>query len=177
MASWPSRATMTSFASWLRSSASNVSSRSRGLSSTSRMGLSMVRSRVYLDSLHVGGWKDSVGGGHRPVARTRVASKHLWQRKMESRALAFAAFGPGAAVVPLDDPAHIGKANAGTVEFFRAMQSLKHAKQLVHVLHVKADAVILHADDVFVRGRRHGNLDFRRFARPGIFHRVRQQVA
>src|ERR1700722_1115155 len=139
MASWPSRATMTSFASWLLSSASSVSSRSRGLSSTSRMGFSMVMSNVCLDSVHagVGGRRRSVGGGQGPAARARVGAKHFRQRKVEGRALAFTALGPGAAVVPLDDPAHIGQADARTVEFFRAMQALEHAKKLVHILHVE----------------------------------------
>ncbi|EKS67664.1 Diguanylate cyclase/phosphodiesterase with PAS/PAC and GAF sensor [Burkholderia sp. SJ98] len=109
----------------------------------------------------------------RPV---RVAECH-GQREIEYRALSQPPFGPRAPVMTLDDAPHVGEPDARALELFRAMQALEHPEQLRAVLHVEADAVVAHADHVFVAASGREYLDFRRFPRPRIFHRVRYQVA
>ena len=65
------------------------------------------------------------------------------QAEEERRALVLRAVHPDLAAVALDDPPHDGQPHAGAFELIRAVQALEDAKQLVHVLHVEADAVVL----------------------------------
>jgi N-acetylmuramoyl-L-alanine amidase len=51
--------------------------------------------------------------------------------------------------VPLDDAAHVGEADTGALGLINAVETLKHAKQLVGLLHVEADAVVTDEDDSF----------------------------
>src|SRR3982751_3266751 len=117
---------MTSFASWLRSSAMRVSSRSRLSSSTSRIGLSMFSSVVW-----------------RRAHRVFIARFPVRQDEAEGRALAHRALCPDRPAVALDDPLHVGQADARAFEFLGLVQPLEHAEQLVDVLHLEAHAVIL----------------------------------
>src|SRR5687768_4552143 len=105
-----------SLASWHFASAASVSSISLRLSSTSRMGR-----RSAID-----------------------ASSTTRNGKTECGALVdhAARFDPSA--MTLNDAAGECEANACADELLHAMQALEHSKQLVHVRHVEADAVVAH---------------------------------
>src|SRR5688572_27142981 len=71
-----------------------------------------------------------------------IALLQLWQREIEGGAAIHSAFGPRPSSVTLDDPANVRQADACPLELIGGVQALKHPKQLVHVLHVEADAVV-----------------------------------
>ncbi len=77
----------------------------------------------------------------------------------------------------MDDPPHIGQADAGPLELLGAVQALKHAEQLVDVPHVEADAVVADEEHRFTRLAPAANRDFRFGARAGVLDRVGDQVA
>src|SRR5689334_12347616 len=110
---------MTWLANWLFDKAISVSSRSFGLSSTSRMGLSMF----------------SFGTGS-------VIRCMFRESEREGRAFALPGLGPHPAIVPLDDAADVGQADAGSLEVFHTVQALEYAEQLVHVVHVETGAIV-----------------------------------
>ena len=79
--------------------------------------------------------------------------------------------------MPVDDALDGRQPNAGALKLFRPMQTLKYAKQLVDVLHLKARAVI--GDeylDLIVLPGGTANLDFGLRPCPGEFDRIGQQV-
>ena len=57
---------------------------------------------------------------------------------MERRPLPDLAFSPDASAMTGDDAMHDGQTDAGAFELVVAVQPLKHAEQLLHVLHVEA---------------------------------------
>ena len=64
--------------------------------------------------------------------------------------------------MPADDPADIGQADTGTLEFIGAVQALKDAEELVGILHIKTHAVIAHEYyGLRTMGRRHTDFNFR----------------
>ena len=42
----------------------------------------------------------------------------------------------------MNDAAHVGEPDTGALEFVATVEPLEDAEQLVHVLHVEADAVV-----------------------------------
>ncbi|EEF23686.1 conserved hypothetical protein, partial [Ricinus communis] len=76
----------------------------------------------------------------------------------------------------LDNAAHIGQADAGAIEIFHAVQALEHAKQLVGVFHVEADAIVGHVEHGLARQLLAADADHRRIALAGELDRVRQQI-
>src|SRR5690606_30486277 len=150
----PSRLTTTSLASWLRSSAIRVSSRSWGLSSTRRIGLSMLLSVVAC-----------------------CAVVQVGQGKVEGCALVEPSLGPDATAVAFDDPPHAGQTDAGAFEFLHAVQTLEHPKQLRGVLHVEADAVVANVDHRFPFVTLGTDLDAGRRAVAAVLDGVADQVA
>src|SRR4051794_21310150 len=111
---------MTSFASLYSSSAVSVSSTSLGSSSTSRM-------------------RPSAAMVAPPPVRS---SLRLGQRNIERRAVIHRAFGADRSAVTLNDTLNRREANSGALELLGEMQALKHAEQLVLVLHIEAGAII-----------------------------------
>ena len=77
----------------------------------------------------------------------------------------------------MNDPPHIGQADAGPLELLDAVQALKHAKQLVDVPHVEADAVVADKEHALIRFAPAADLNFGCRARPCILDRVGDQVA
>ena len=77
----------------------------------------------------------------------------------------------------MNDPPHIGQADAGPLELLDAVQALKHAKQLVNIPHVEPGAVVAHEEHRFTRLAPAADLDFRFDARAGVLDRVGDQVA
>ena len=75
------------------------------------------------------------------------------QRKKERGALVHLAFGPHFPAVPGDDALDDGESDAGAGELV-TMQPLKHAEQLVDVLHVEARAIVLDVVGGFLFDRR-----------------------
>ena len=87
-------------------------------------------------------------------------------------------FGPHATAVALDDPLHDRQAHAGPLILLGKMESLKHAKQLVDIAHVKTDAIVFDeiqgtAHRVFERAT---DLNPRMSAMRCVLHGVREQV-
>ena len=79
--------------------------------------------------------------------------------------------------MPVDDALDGRQPNSGALKLFRPMQTLKYAKQLVDVRHLKACAVI--GDEylgLIVLPGGTPNLDFGPRPCPGEFDRVGQQV-
>ena len=69
--------------------------------------------------------------------------------------------------LPIDDPSDVGETDPSAFELVGGVQPLKHAKELVRIPHIEADAVVANEDDDFV-GRfacRRANLDVRLRAR------------
>ena len=97
-----------------------------------------------------------------------MATRRRFQGEIERGALVHRAFRPDASAVPVDDPPDGGQADAGAFELLGPMQPLKHAKQLVRVLHVEPDAVVPHEqDDTSRLFAGAADLDRRRVARCG----------
>src|SRR6185503_12821207 len=86
---------------------------------------------------------DCCAGESRPVPeRTRAGRSGVRQAEVESRALVLGAIHPHLAAVTFDDAPDDRKPDACTLELVGGVQALEHAKQLVHVLHVEADAIV-----------------------------------
>ena len=75
-----------------------------------------------------------------------------------------------------DDTSHTRKPDACSFEFFRAMQPLEHAEQLVHIAHVEADAVVAHEDVLLAFGDADADFDHRVRPRTRVLHGVVDQV-
>src|SRR5580700_1355168 len=65
-------------------------------------------------------------------------------REKECCAFINFALGPNFASVTVDNPLDSGESDACAFEGLGLMQSLKNAKQLVGILHIKAGAVVFH---------------------------------
>src|SRR5688572_20182975 len=90
-----------------------------------------------------------------PASRDRVGRGPDWlrhtgrgrrKRDVERCTGIDLADGPCATTVTLNDSPYVGQTDPGSREFMRAMKSLKHAVQLVAVLHVEANAVVPYID-------------------------------
>ena len=67
-------------------------------------------------------------------------------RKIECCALIHRRFGPDMPAMLADDAVHRGQPDAGALELLGPMEALEHAKQLVGVFHVEANAVVADED-------------------------------
>src|SRR5258708_5068067 len=77
----------------------------------------------------------------------------------------------------VDDTLNGGQSYSGALKLFGQMQALKDAEQLVHVLHVKAGAVVPHEHlDFFFIAVDTANLDFGRPSHACEFDRVGNEV-
>ncbi len=63
---------------------------------------------------------------------------------MNGRPFIRLALGPGASAVTRDGPPYVGQTNAGSLKFLGVVQPLEHAKELVHIGHVKPNAIVMH---------------------------------
>src|SRR5580765_1055777 len=68
------------------------------------------------------------------------------QSEIERRPLVRLRFRPHAAAMAVHHALHDREADAGAFELLLVVQALEHAEELVRVLHVEADAVVLHVD-------------------------------
>ena len=76
------------------------------------------------------------------------------QREIKCRTPVDRGVGPNAPAVPGDNPLDDGQTDSGTFIVFRLVQALEYSKQLLHITHVKADAVIANiVDGCMRRGR------------------------
>src|SRR5207244_1325036 len=114
-------------------------------------------SRVEIPSLHAHGIFDlrRVTDRASPVGRfVPLASRNrrgVWKREIKGRAFIEFALSPGASAVAMDNPAHIGQANAGAFEFLNLVQALEYSKKFVRVLHVEACPVVVHGELPLIR--------------------------
>lgn len=69
------------------------------------------------------------------------------ESEIKSCALVQFGFGPDAAAMFLDNALDGCQAHARAFEVFRAVQALKHAEELVGILHAEAHAVVPHEHD------------------------------
>src|SRR5688572_25125607 len=81
------------------------------------------------------------------------------QGKTEFGALVDDAAGFDPAAVAFDDAAGERESDAGSHELLHAVQALEYSKQLVHVRHVEADAVVAHDVNTFGAGLLAADLD------------------
>src|SRR6266852_908482 len=70
------------------------------------------------------------------------------EREIEGGAFAGPRVGPDPAAVAVDHPLDDGKAHAGSLVLFGAVEPLEPAEELVGVAHVEAGAVVFHVVDV-----------------------------
>ena len=81
--------------------------------------------------------------------------------------------GPDAPSVTVHKPPYIRESDAGAFELVRAMEPLKHAEQLVHILHVEADPIVANEHDgLAVRIARHADLNAGPRPRCRVLHRI-----
>src|SRR5215472_2187316 len=99
------------------------------------------------------------------------------QCKIEGGASIDGALGSHRATVPVNDALHGRQSYAGAFKLVGPMEALKYTEQLVHVLHLKSDAVIPHKDfhTVCVSVDR-ANLDFGGASRAREFDRICNQI-
>src|SRR5580704_2647426 len=64
------------------------------------------------------------------------------QRKIKRSAFIYFRLRPDVAAMPLDNALHDGQANSGAFKGLDRVQTLKNAKELARVLHVKARAIV-----------------------------------
>jgi len=76
----------------------------------------------------------------------------------------------------MDDPTDVGQADAGALELVGGVQALKHAKQLVHVLHVEADTVVEHGEHGLARLLLAADADVCLAAETGVLDRVGDEI-
>src|SRR5581483_8375605 len=115
----PSRATCSRFASRAPLSASSVSCSSSGLSSTRRISAISISSSGLFMSVS-------------------------FEREVECGSFADLRFSPDAASVAVNDALDEGEPDSGSLVLGLAVQSLKHAEELVRVPHVESDSVVPH---------------------------------
>src|SRR4051812_25406314 len=95
----------------------------------------------------------------------------------EGRAPLQRCIGPDVAAMLPDDALHRREAHAGTGKFVDGVEPLKHAEQLVRVLHVEADAVVANEDGRLTHILDDADLDHGWGAPARVLDRVRQEVA
>src|SRR6185295_16573048 len=78
----------------------------------------------------------------RRAAATSGAASLRTERELEPAAAAELRRRGDLAAVALDDPAHVGEADAGALELAGAVQALEHLEQAIGAGHVEADAVV-----------------------------------
>lgn len=79
--------------------------------------------------------------------------------------------------MPLDNPPHISQPNPGAFKFINPVQTLKDAKELVGISHVKTDAVIADKKDPLgLLARLTTDFDFRLRTASGKFQGIREEV-
>src|SRR2546422_1180161 len=139
--------TMTSSARLCSSSAASVNSTSLALSSTRRM-----------------------------LLRWSMALSSFRQAAIESRALPRFSFCPGSTPVAMNNPANGCKTYARSLEFLVEVQPLKHAEELVRVLHIETNSVVAHVKDDFVLGVCGPDFDPPLGPSLGEFHSVGNEV-
>src|SRR3954464_1995127 len=83
--------------------------------------------------------------------------------------------GPDGAAVALDDFLDDREADAGALEILAAVQPLEDAEEPAVVLHVEADAIVLHEINGRVLVRDRADLDLRLLASRGELDRVRDE--
>lgn len=64
--------------------------------------------------------------------------------EIKPRPLPHSAFRPDPTAIPVDDPLHRGKADAGAREIVLGMQALKRAKQLLRQRHVEPRPIVVY---------------------------------
>ena len=77
----------------------------------------------------------------------------------------------------VDDPPNSRESYSSAFKLFREMQTLKHAEQFIHVLHVEAGAIIPHEHLDFIFPIGTANLDFGLGAHARELDRVGEKVA
>src|SRR5215471_4875043 len=87
------------------------------------------------------------------------------QRKIKGRALIHNPFAPGASAVPCNDALNIRQSNARALKLLHPVQTLKHPKQLVNVLHIESNPIVSDKNSIFVRIRAGTNFNLCRVAR------------
>src|SRR3970040_613053 len=98
------------------------------------------------------------------------------QRKIKRGSFTPLPLGPDAPAVPGHDTAHDGKPHADAGELRFRMQALKHAEQLLVIMHVEPGAVVLDAVLALCAVRATAQFDHRLLALAAELDRVRQQV-
>src|ERR1039458_2087090 len=78
--------------------------------------------------------------------RARCSGVHAFQGEEEGGALVKLRLRPYLTAVLADDALHRGQAHAGAFKLNGSVQSLEDPEELVHILHVEADAVVAHED-------------------------------
>jgi len=101
--------------------------------------------------------------------------------KKKARTFFYFRLGPNTTAVAVDDPLYDGKAHTGTLVVSGAVQTLKDAKELVDVTHVKADTVVFDEIGTFtwvlaVDLVPVADLDQRYIPSAGILERIFEQV-
>src|SRR5712692_563829 len=152
-ASSPSVTEVIEFARWFLRSARNVSSRSCGLSSTSRISTSFIDQLRFLnfDLRHRQCEKE-----HRPFSR-----------------LPFRPYPPA---VALDDALHDRQPHAAAFDLAIRMQPLKHSEDFFGVPHVEADPMIPNPIQVVISGRTSAKLDVDGRLWLGVLHCVSNEI-
>src|SRR5450756_1084962 len=96
--------------------------------------------------------------------------------EMKYRAMVHFGLGPYPAAVTADDALHDGQANPRAFKILRPVEPLEHAKQLVHILHIKPNTVVAHKINIFAVFARATNLHDGRCPVTGVLDRVGLQV-
>src|SRR3990170_3748102 len=99
-------------------------------------------------------------GMHRVSGASFMAA--VSQGEVEGRAAVRFGLGPDVSAVPVDDTLYGRQADPGSLELLLGVQSLKHPKELIGVLHVEPDPVIAHEVDRLIASLQTSDLN------PGI---------
>jgi len=86
----------------------------------------------------------------------------VWEREIEGGALIYRSLRPDLPSVAMDDALNGSQFYSIAFKLFSKMQTLKHAEQFIHILHIEAGAVILHEHLYFmlIFSVHTANLDF-----------------
>lgn len=95
---------------------------------------------------------------------------------MKGGALSRGSFAPDAAAVAVNNSQHRGRSDTAAGEFFGRMEALEGAKQLGGELHIKADAVVPHLENLAGRGVLGAEFNFGPRLPAGEIPGVTQQV-
>src|SRR5579884_166532 len=78
--------------------------------------------------------------------------------------------------MPVNDSTHVRQSDPGPLEFIRAMQALKHTEEFAGILRVKSHAVVSDKKQRLPPFRPAADLNFSLGTRPGILHRITDQI-